>query len=649
MKPLTSPNPYQGKSAKRLNGDLGGFPAYRFVHVRGRPKPHRAPGNHRPTPHPTMARIPMTSLTTRTQCIMNTGMITLQSSSKINRFDRRCYTAGVHQRYNNSLSFHSLRGSSVARRAVEDPASPPQATSQTDANGLDSDKTVPRQATDANTAFKEEATSSSQEQTRGADDATTSSATTATVMSPVEKAGQQLRLDAWQARPTTARKVLRAANSIRNARTPPKKETKDGESGNAEEEEEEGTESDAKTATAVAAFTIAVSAIALRFGGRAVLLKTAGMDFDADPVLRDTITNTLNQLNDLGAYKTAGFIAACALCKILCLDAISVALALVSGILFDNNPLYGCVATAAGSTLGGAGAFMLSRTVLKDRVKKFVEERKALRAIERAVSGGGEGRGGFQSVLVFRLAPVLPALPIGGYAYLFGTTSVTFPEFAAGTFLGSLKPYYLDSAMGVFTLGALTGRGGDNPNEDIFIIVALGATALVGTFASQVATRMWEEVNAEMDAEEAESASLRDKALASLGENSDVLAEEAKEEDSGPFSGLTRSWKKASTRYGKAQDDLWPVIENERRFLALVLDEASRAADRVGADRDEEDELVTRALEAAVAAPPPTPPALRDSDESALTAYFVEGLAWFWLCNEALWIYSSPKKDWLTE
>ena len=468
---------------------------------------------------------------------------------------------------------------------------------------------------------------------------------------PVARAGRELRLSAWEARPATARGVLRAAAAIKSVRAGPKKD--DAEEASEEDAltAEEKSKEDAKTATAVAAFTVTVAAIALRFGGRAVLLKGAGMDFDADPALRETIANTLDQLNSLGPYKTAGFLAVCGLSKLLCLDALSVALALVSGILFDNNPLYGCVATAAGSSMGSSAAFLLSRTVLKERVKGFVEKRKALRAVERAVSGGGEGRGGFQSVLVFRLAPVLPALPIGGYAYLFGTTSVTYPEFLAGTFLGSLKPYYLDSAMGVFTLSALTGRTTDDPNEDLFLVFALGATALVGTFASQVATRMWTEVNEEMEAEEAESAALRDEVLESLGEEGGDAAP-VDVEGGGPFSGIRRRWDGVSTRYSLAQDDLRPVLENERRFLALVFDEAARAVERAGPERDEEDELenelVERALAAAESAPPPAPPALR-GDELPMSAYFFEGYAWFWLCMDALVKYSDPKLDWLTE
>ena len=67
-----------------------------------------------------------------------------------------------------------------------------------------------------------------------------------------------------------------------------------------------------------------------------------------------------------------------------------------------------------------------------------------LRALERSVAEKG-----FQTVLVLRLAPLLP-VPIGAYNYIYGATSMRFAAFAPAMFLGSLKPYAFDSYLGVF-------------------------------------------------------------------------------------------------------------------------------------------------------------------------------------------------------
>ena len=58
-------------------------------------------------------------------------------------------------------------------------------------------------------------------------------------------------------------------------------------------------------------------------------------------------------------------------------------------------------------------------------------------------------RDGLKAVLTLRLAPILP-IPIGLYNYVYGVTNVPIGQFAGGIFLGSLKPYLLDSYLGYF-------------------------------------------------------------------------------------------------------------------------------------------------------------------------------------------------------
>jgi hypothetical protein len=51
---------------------------------------------------------------------------------------------------------------------------------------------------------------------------------------------------------------------------------------------------------------------------------------------------------------------------------------------------------------------------------------------------------GFKTVFVLRLSPILP-IPTGAYPYIYGTSNLNPTTFAAGYFLGSLKPYLLDA------------------------------------------------------------------------------------------------------------------------------------------------------------------------------------------------------------
>ena len=116
--------------------------------------------------------------------------------------------------------------------------------------------------------------------------------------------------------------------------------------------------------------------------------------------------------------------------------------------------------------------------------------------MERAVSNDG-----FKTVFTLRLSPLLP-IPLGMYSYVYGaSTSLALPEFLGGTFVASLKPYTLDAYLGVFAKSVVDGDPGDN---DAVLLATFAAVVLIGTLASQIATRTWEEVQAELALERAE-------------------------------------------------------------------------------------------------------------------------------------------------
>jgi hypothetical protein len=112
---------------------------------------------------------------------------------------------------------------------------------------------------------------------------------------------------------------------------------------------------------------------------------------------------------------------------------------------------------------------------------------------------------GLKAILTLRLAPVLP-IPIGLYNYVYGVTNVPYFDFAGGIFLGSLKPYLLDSYLGVFGKQLVDGTAETEvgSTQDILLLVALGVSVLIGVFASQLANETWESINAEVEREKAE-------------------------------------------------------------------------------------------------------------------------------------------------
>lgn len=82
-----------------------------------------------------------------------------------------------------------------------------------------------------------------------------------------------------------------------------------------------------------------------------------------------------------------------------------------------------------------------------------------------------------------------------------GVTNVPFLDFAGGIFLGSLKPYLLDSYLGVFGKQLVDGTAGESGMQDALLLIALGVSVLIGVFASQLANETWESINEEVELE----------------------------------------------------------------------------------------------------------------------------------------------------
>jgi len=185
--------------------------------------------------------------------------------------------------------------------------------------------------------------------------------------------------------------------------------------------------------------------------------------------------------------------------KVFCFDAGGVVLALSSGILF-GGVIKGAVFSAAAATIGSMVSFGLAKidSPLREKALEVLEEYPSLRGIEKVVA-----KDGVKAVLTLRLAPLLP-IPIGMYNYIYGVTNVPLFDFAAGIFLGSLKPYLLDSYLGYFGKNLIDGSSGEE-SQDIILFVVLGLSILIGVFASELAGETWEAVQMEIEAEKEET------------------------------------------------------------------------------------------------------------------------------------------------
>lgn len=306
------------------------------------------------------------------------------------------------------------------------------------------------------------------------------------------KVVEEVRLNVLESRRNMIRWTLRNAESVRNLRL---------RNGWVPELDADGKpiKSDGKTAVTLTATVVAIGAVILRVGGRAALVSAVGLDFMSDnPELKQNLDQILTTAETMDpTTKLALFTAAWTAVKVLCFDAAGVALALSAGILF-GGVFQGALVSASAATFGSSVAFAMAKldTPVRKKALELLEEYPSLRGIEKVVTEDG-----LKAILTLRLAPVLP-IPIGMYNYIYGVTNVPVLSFMGGIFLGSIKPYLLDSYLGYFGKELIDGSSADATGmQDIILLVALGASVLIGVFASQLASETWDSVLEEVEAE----------------------------------------------------------------------------------------------------------------------------------------------------
>ncbi|KOO24394.1 hypothetical protein Ctob_008225 [Chrysochromulina tobinii] len=295
--------------------------------------------------------------------------------------------------------------------------------------------------------------------------------------------------EVWQSREEFARGSFRALISFKeDARETAEKRAARRQEGKSSEGEA------TKSAFVASAAAVLLGATLLRFGGRAALVSALGLDIVADLGIGDQIDQVLLYAEQAGGWTVVAFIGAWMIAKVFLIDVIAIALAFSSGILF-GGVLEGALISAVGATLGSLIALSLSRGLLQERVAGFIQKRPVARGLAKVVEADG-----FKTVFVLRLSPVLP-IPTGSYPYIYGTSKLSPLTFAAGYFLGSLKPYLLDAYLGVLSKQILDGASLDD-SKDVLLLVGLGALVLVGVFATELANESWD--LAEVKADQAE-------------------------------------------------------------------------------------------------------------------------------------------------
>lgn len=155
--------------------------------------------------------------------------------------------------------------------------------------------------------------------------------------------------------------------------------------------------------------------------------------------VNEWLLSLVERIRELGRAGAAVFVVAYVAAVVLLLPG-SV---LTMGAGFAYGPMYGTLLVMLASNLGATLAFLLGRTVLRERVARRIAGDARFNAVNAAV-----GAQGFRVVLLLRLSPLLPFNLLN---YALGLTRVRLRDFVLasvpGMFPGTLLYVYLGSLV----------------------------------------------------------------------------------------------------------------------------------------------------------------------------------------------------------
>lgn len=144
------------------------------------------------------------------------------------------------------------------------------------------------------------------------------------------------------------------------------------------------------------------------------------------------------------------------------------------------GPGWGTAIVLPSATLGASLAFLLGRSVLRDRVDAWTAERPVFAAVDAAVAEGG-----LTTVLLIRLSPLFP---FNMTNYALGATSLRLRDYVVGSFVGMLPGVLVYTWIGR-GLARLTDTPERTDASRILFWVGLVATVAVTAQITRMARR----------------------------------------------------------------------------------------------------------------------------------------------------------------
>jgi uncharacterized membrane protein YdjX (TVP38/TMEM64 family) len=150
---------------------------------------------------------------------------------------------------------------------------------------------------------------------------------------------------------------------------------------------------------------------------------------------------------------------------------------------FAYGPLWGLAVASPASVAGATAAFLLGRTLLRERAERVAGRSPRLRAIDAAVA-----REGFKLVVLLRLSPLFPfnalnyalsltPVPLG--TYVRASVIGMVPATALYVYLGSLAPAAAELSS------AAEGGGGSRTTLYVAGLLATIAVVVIGARAAR--------------------------------------------------------------------------------------------------------------------------------------------------------------------
>ena len=157
------------------------------------------------------------------------------------------------------------------------------------------------------------------------------------------------------------------------------------------------------------------------------------------------------------------------------------AITIGAGTLFGLKT--GFFVVLVGANLGALCAFLLARTLLREKVTRWAAGNAKFRALDRAI-----GSQGFKMVFLSRLGP---AFPFNLLNYLLGLTAVRTVSYVVANLLGMLPGILLYVYIGAAARDALAGPtdGSTDFYKQILKYVGLLATAAIVVIVTRIARK----------------------------------------------------------------------------------------------------------------------------------------------------------------